>query len=299
MKRFLILSFLSQLLAILGYAQSEHIYSAEFASSGEFKVLQLSDCKAISRIERDQTTEFIKRMIDVENPQLIVVTGFTGDIELIKSLCKSKNVYCLCLTEKEGADKVIPLRQYGKKDISHLIYCFDSYACKRKESNKDENGITFNQIGWYRQLSKKYTLQNSGMPIPSIAFMHKPLMEYKDGIDVFGKMTKTKKGIIQKTGECNENISCESVNSGLFTSMHECGDVRGIFCSSNLNNNFALVWKNIMLAYGQCSSIDYSSKGVRVIILKDGSDQFETYIRTDDNEIKDHCTYPDNFSIIK
>src|SRR5574344_1224021 len=109
MKRFLILSFLLQLLAICGFAQSEHIYSAEFASSGEFKVLQLSDCKAISRLERDHTPDFLKRMIDVENPQLIVVTGFTGDIELIKSLCKSKNVYCLCLTEKEGADKVIPL----------------------------------------------------------------------------------------------------------------------------------------------------------------------------------------------
>ena len=299
MRKYLLISFIFQLCVISGYAQLEKTYSAEFASSGEFKILQLSECKAISKTEQEQTSGFIKRMINVEKPQVVVVTGFKGDVGLIKSLCNSENICCLCLTENDGSDMVIPIRQYGKKDISQLIYCFDSYANKRKESNKAETGITFSQIGWYRQLSKKYTLQNGGKAIPAIAFMHKPLVEYKDGIDVFGKTTKTKKGIISKTGECNESISCESVNSGLFTSMHECGDVRGIFCSSNLDNNFALVWKNIMLAYGQCSSIDYSSKGVRIIILKDGQEQFETYIRTDDNEIKDHCIYPDNFSIIK
>lgn len=299
MRKILLLLLLFQLCVISSYAQLENNYSAEFASSGEFKILQLSDCKVISKIEQERTTEFIKRMINVEKPQVVVVTGYKGDVGLIKSLCKSENVCCLCLTENEGCDMVIPIRQYGKKDISQLIYCFDSYANKRNQSNKVESCITFNQIGWYRQLSKKYTLQNGGKAMPAIAFMHKPLVEYKDGIDFLGKTTKTKKGIMSKTGECNESISCESVNSGLFTSMHECGDVRGVFCSYNLDNNFALVWKNIMLAYGQCSSIDYSSKGVRIIILKDGQEQFETYIRTDDNEIKDHCTYPDNFSIIK
>ena len=76
MKKVLILSILLQFLSIFGFAQSDN-YTTEFASSGEFKILQLSDCKAISGIERDRTTEFIKRMIDVENPQLIVVTGFT------------------------------------------------------------------------------------------------------------------------------------------------------------------------------------------------------------------------------
>ncbi|MCD8073229.1 MAG: metallophosphoesterase, partial [Alistipes sp.] len=98
-----------------------------------------------------------------------------------------------------------------------VIYCFDSNEYVPDGAPGKYDWIHHDQIEWYASLSGGYTAAAGG-PLPSLAFMHIPLPEYRrmaEDCTTFGNM--------------HEGGSSPELNSGLFTRMLECGDVMGVF----------------------------------------------------------------------
>ncbi|WP_127593046.1 metallophosphoesterase family protein [Paenibacillus lautus] len=140
--------------------------------------------------------------------------------------------------------------------------------------------IRRDQIEWYVSESRQLAERNGGAPLPALAFFHIPLPEYDE---------------VWKTsvceGHCSEWISSPKVNSGLFAAMVEMGDVMGTFVGHDHSNDYCGTLHGIRLCYGRStryvSYVDGMRKdkfptGARVIRLKAGERQFETWIRQSD-----------------
>jgi hypothetical protein len=143
--------------------------------------------------------------------------------------------------------------------------------------------IRRDQIEWYVSESRHLAERNGGAPLPALAFFHIPLPEY-------GEVWKT----TVCEGHCSEWISSPKVNSGLFAAMVEMGDVMGTFVGHDHSNDYCGTLHGIRLCYGRStryvSYIDGMRKdkfptGARVIRLKAGERQFETWIRQSDGLI--------------
>ena len=186
------------------------------------------------------------------------------------------------LTVKSAKDK--------NKDAA-ILYCIDSHSYTHIKSVPGYDWIKFNQIAWYREHSKKFAENNGGIPLPALAFFHIALPEYKDAL------LEDKNRLIGCKGEM---VCCQTTNSGFFTSVKECGVVMGIFVGHDHDNDYAVAYKEVLLAYGRYTGgktvyNDLSSNGARVIVLHEGERRFDTYIRVANNEMESFVTFPNSF----
>ncbi len=171
-----------------------------------------------------------------------------------------------------------------------LMYCFDSHDYTG-ESDYKEPGIygwiKFDQIAWYRNLSKKYTALNNNKPYPAFAFFHIPLPEYS--------MVQKKELTV---GDNKAPVCSPNINSGMYNAFYESKDVMAAFCGHDHENNFIGTFNNIALAYG-CKTGKVSSgnfyNGGRVIVLYEGMRKFDTWIRMTKDSVRYNATYPDTF----
>ena len=85
----------------------------------------------------------------------------------------------------------------------------------------------------------------------------------------------------------------------MFTAMAEEGDVMAIFAGHDHDNDYAVMWKDLLLAYGRYTGgntvYNHLKPGARVIILEEGKRRFTTYIREWDGNCCDFSTYPDSY----
>ena len=139
--------------------------------------------------------------------------------------------------------------------------------------------IQFDQIEWYVSESKKIELA-FGQKVPSFMFFHIPLYE-------FAAMWQdpVKHNVV---GERNESECPGYFNSGLFATMIQRGDVRGVFVGHDHVNNYIGNYFGIYLGYAANAGfgtygLDGDQKdrlrGARVFILNENDiDNFETYM---------------------
>ena len=168
-----------------------------------------------------------------------------------------------------------------------LLYCFDS---NRYIPKQGYDYVHFEQIAQYRALSRAFTEANGGKALPSLAFMHIPLPEYKyavqdQNVPCFGRRM--------------ESVCASNFNSGLFTSFRDCGDVMGVFSGHDHDNDYSVMYWNILLAYGRYSGGDtvynHIPSGARVIVLKEGKRNFDTWITTAGGCREMKTSYPDSY----
>ncbi len=138
--------------------------------------------------------------------------------------------------------------------------------------------------------SARYTKQNGGTPIPSLAFFHIALPEYNQAAsDETAILVGTRK----------EKACAPQLNSGLFASMKEMGDIQGVFVGHDHDDDYAVYWKGILLAYGRYTGgntvYNNLTNGARVIEMTEGENGFKTWIRLKDNEIINKVNYPSDF----
>ena len=167
---------------------------------------------------------------------------------------------------------VVPIYGADHKTAKALLYCIDSNDYPESKDYGTYDWIHFDQVAWYRQTSARFTKENGGNPLPALAFFHIALPEY-DAIPNNGTML----------GEKNEGSGASKINSGLFASFIEMGDVMGAFVGHDHDNDFIGTHYQIALAYGRVTGTDaYGDleRGMRVIELKENERSFDTWVRT-------------------
>ena len=172
-----------------------------------------------------------------------------------------------------------------------LLYSFDSNAYSTIPDVKGYDYIHSDQITWYRNQSAAFTQQNGGKPIPAIAFFHIPLPE-------FAQAAANENAIL--TGTRKEKACPAEINSGLFVAIKEMGDIMATFVGHDHDNDYAVYWQGILLAYGRYTGgntvyNNLKPNGARVIELTEGKNGFRTWIRLRGGNIIHDIYYPDFF----
>ncbi len=283
----------------------------EFRKDKTFKIAQFTDLHFnIGSVKSALTIETIKNVLETEKPDLAILTGDVvtappakeGWLALANVFENAKTPWAVTLGNHDGEpgitrDQVfellvtlpyfvgskgpelsgsgnyaLPIKASEGKSTASVIYCIDSndYPKDRKISNYD--WIRFDQVAWYRNTSDQFKASNNGLPVPSLAFFHIPLIEYKE---------MAAKGNL--VGENKEAVSTSDLNSGLFASMVEKMDIMGVFVGHSHNDNFIGIEHNIALAFGEVTGADgygQLERGSRIIELHEGQFSFDTWIRT-------------------
>ncbi len=294
---FLLCSFLS-LVAVTLQAQKLKL---RFDEEGSFKVMQVTDTH-LSKASKgaEETKHLIEELTQIEKPQLAVLTGdiVTAEeatetwLSLIKLFEELKLPFVVTLgnhdthhiTKDEIYDLLLRSPYYvgtrGKKELTGrgncvlpiyapegkkaraLIYCFDSNIYAKGKENGLFDWIHSDQIAWYRQQSESFTKSNRlRQPLPSLAFFHIPFPEY---------VALKENG--NYLGHCEEGLNASpKLNSGLFTSFVEMGDVMGVFVGHEHSNDLLGLYQGLALGYGRITGAEAHSslvRGCRFIELK-------------------------------
>jgi len=283
----------------------------QFKSNKTFRIAQFSDIHWDNNSENcPRTIAVIKNVLKTERPDLAVLTGDivtaspaeAGWKAIAQPFIDSKTPWAVVLGNHDGEpgpsrDEIfellttlpyfagekgpelygcgnydIPVWSSDNKKVESVLYCIDSND-NTTIIHKDYDWIHFDQINWYRETSKKYTLQNNNRPLPSLAFFHIPIPEYKEVV-----------GQPSTVGIKNEGVASSHVNSGIFASFLDMKDVMGVFVGHDHDNNYIGIHDNIALAFSEVTGYDtYGDldRGARIIELKEGEYSFDTWIRTD------------------
>lgn len=298
-----------------------------FKKDGTFKIVQFTDMHYKHGDPKSDTTlMLIPRILDTEKPDMVIFTGdiVTGAVQegwdaITKFVIDRKIPFAVTLgnhdheqgvTREEIADivtsypfninrlseaspgrvmdNVIPVYSSLKplKEAA-LIYCFDTGAYSTIDGVGGYDWMTTKQIEWYREQSLHYTVKNNFHPLPALAYFHIPLPEYKFAFD-------DEKNI--RYGERKEDECPPGLNSGMFFSMKEMGDIMGTFVGHDHVNDYIVNYHGIALTYGHFSGwkTTYTPEinGARIVVLKEGKREFDTWLHQLDGNIKHKVSYP-------
>ena len=185
------------------------------------------------------------------------------------------------------------LQIYGSKHNMKTkanIYLIDSKAYSTMNGVGGYGWILSETIDWYKKQSLQFTINNNMQPIPALAFFHIQLPEYKTAFD-------DEKNV--RYGVRLEKECAPELNSGMFLAMKEMQDVFGVFTGHDHVNNYIVDYYDIALAYGCFSGWKTTyvaeTNGARVIVLKEGVREFNTWLRLLDGTTKYKVTYPKDF----
>ena len=305
-------------------------HTLKFNDNGTFKIVQFTDLHYIADDERAQAAlENIKQTLEAEKPDLVLLTG---DLiygrpaekslrELLTPIVAAKTPFAVTFgnhddeyglsrqellaiiqtlphnltTTVDGlsgvSNFILPIKSSDGQSDAAVLYCFDSHAYCAIDRVKGYDYIKFDQIAWYRENSTAYTSRNNNRPLPSLAFFHIPFPEYAiAAADETAMLIGTRK----------EKVCAPFLNSGLFTAMQEMNDVKGVFVGHDHDNDYAVYWKGILLAYGRYGGgntvyNNLKPSGARIIELTEGEDGFRTWIRLKGGELIHNIHSPQYF----
>jgi len=175
---------------------------------------------------------------------------------------------CINLPPKEGvygcSNDVMTLS--GTDGVERVFYLFDSMdavVLKGEEDIHSYDYIRHSQIAWYRALSERFTEENGGVPVPSLAFFHIPLCELQEALTA---------GVRPIAGNNGEPPCPSRLNSGLFAQFREKGDVKAIVTGHDHDCDYVLPYGGIHFIYARFSGCDtiYNHLGPDGYIPSDG-----------------------------
>ncbi len=206
------------------------------------------------------------------------------------------NSYDCCVAIDEGADiygcGTYNLPVYSSSDaekIAYNIWITDSNMYD--EVNGGYDYVHEDQIAWYISKSNELKAQNGGKPVPSMMFQHIVVPEIFDALKEVPEGTEnsyehngkyyvlnpenTKAGVLRET-------PCPSkTNSGQFDAALNQGDMVAMFFGHDHKNTYEISYKGIDLVCtpgAGFGSYGDDGRGVRVIDIKEGTTDYETYI---------------------
>lgn len=294
---------------------------------GLFKIVQITDLHYKLGVKAsEQGLACVREMVQTEKPDLVVVTGDiiysapadstlsvvlktfaqlgvpfcmtfgnhdydfkTPAVALYNQMQKTPNCVMPVLQGK-NTDYSLPILSSNGKRTAAVLYCIDTHNKPAIGGIGGYQWISHNQITWYRQRSMVYKQKNGGRPVPSLAFLHIPLPEFNYA---------TANTQCPMYGSRLEKAYSPSINSGMFASTKEMGDIMGVFCGHDHDNDYAVSYFNVLLAHGRFSGgnteYNHLTRGARVIVLKEGKREFDTWIREVGGNVLYRTTYPKSY----
>lgn len=294
---------------------------------GQFKIVQITDLHYKLGVKAsEQGLACVREMVETEKPDLVVVTGDiiysapadstlsvvlktfaqlgvpfcmtfgnhdydfkTPAVALYNQMQKTPNCVMPVLQGK-NTDYSLPILSSNGKRTAAVLYCIDTHNKPAIGGIGGYQWISHNQITWYRQRSMVYKQKNGGRPVPSLAFLHIPLPEFNYA---------TANTQCHMYGSRLERAYSPSINSGMFASIKEMGDIMGVFCGHDHDNDYAVSYFNVLLAHGRFSGgnteYNHLKRGARVIVLKEGKREFDTWIREVGGNVLYRTTYPKSY----
>lgn len=299
----------------------------KFNKDGKFKIVQFTDVHfKYGNPASDSAFERINEVLDAEHPDLVIFTGDviyaapadSGMLKALEPVAKRRIPFVVTFGNHDDEqnmtrtqlydiirkvpgnlmpdrgdslppDHILTIAGSKVKSDAALLYCFDSHSYSTLNSVKGYAWMTFNQIDWYRRQSALFTEKNNKQPLPALAFFHIPLPEYNAA-------SASEEAIFR--GTRMETACAPKLNSGMFTAMKECGDVMGIFVGHDHDNDYSVMWKDVLLAYGRYTGgntvYNHLPNGARVIVLDEGSRTFTSWIR-EKGRVLDQYSYPKDY----
>lgn len=276
-----------------------------------FTIMQLTDLH-VGAMPFDQLDQYtfnhIRQMTELVNPELIVISGdliwsegvrapeksFDALLDVLNGLQKPITITYGNHDSEEGITRSQLREMEGKLDrlvdkkhlhivedrasycieikdthgkVAHVLYLIDSGALDPLQFGTYEY-VHPEQVSWFNEVSKSYSTRNAELK-QDLLFLHIPLPEYEDAY---------RRG--QVSGQKKERISSPELNIGLFASLMMNGQIAGIFCGHDHDNDFVAEYAGIRFCYGRVSGFNtYGelTRGARVIELWDDA-PFETHI---------------------
>ena len=305
-----------------------HAQNLKFNEQHEFTIMQLTDMhldpsKPRRLVEAQKTFERMNRLIEIEKPDLIVLTGdvVTGPPatqmwnRLLDSLNRHQIPFCVvlgnhdaeqdisraeigrlvcsspyslnALTEKgELADMELCVKEAHTPKTALALYCMDSHDNSPMEQIHGYGWFTWEQVAWLRDRCLTQTALAGGKPIPSLAFFHIVLHEY---LSAWRNPDNT------HIGRCAEDECPGALNTGMFAAMVETGSVMGTFVGHDHDIDYMVAEKGICMGYGRFSGDNTTYNdlrpGARIIKLTEGERGFESWIREGDGRMVDHVIF--------
>lgn len=294
-----------------------------FNADGRFKIVQFTDVHF--KYGNEASAPALRRIaevIDAEKPDLVVFTGDViyaepadkgmrevldvvsrKDVPFVVTLGNHDHeqgldndaLYRIIRSQKgciqpEGEEYAIEIKGREGDRTEALVYCIDSHWSAQVEKIGGYAWITFDQIKWYRETSEKFRTANGGTPVNALAFFHIPIPEFAEAAADNGA---------PMIGTRRERPCVPRLNTGLFAAMREQGDVMGIFVGHDHDNDYAVLWHDILLGYGRFTGgntvYNHLDNGARVIELHEGSRTFDTWIRLSRGRVIDRTAYPASY----
>lgn len=314
----------------ISFANGSMAQKAElkFNKDGKFKIVQFTDVHfKYNNPASDVALERINEVLDAERPDLVIFTGDviyaapadTGMCTVIEQVSKRKLPFVVTFGNHDNEQGMTREQLYdiirqvpgnlmpdrgtasspdyiltvkssvdSSKDALAL-YCMDSHSYSPLKGVNGYAWFSFDQIQWYRQQSKAFTARNGGQPLPALAFFHIPLPEYNEAASDENTILR---------GTRMEEACAPKLNTGMFAAMKESGDIMGVFAGHDHDNDYAVMWKGILLAYGRYTGgntvYNHLPNGARVIVLEEGTRNFTTWIRQKGG-IVDKTIYPTDY----
>lgn len=113
------------------------------------------------------------------------------------------------------------------------------------EYDENGNGLGYgnfrdSQIEWYRESVKGIAAANGGKTLPSLAFFHIPMQEYKTAWDEGERLY----------GYRFDSYGSPAIDDNMFETMVELGSTKATFAGHDHMNAFAAEYEGIKLVYG-------------------------------------------------
>ncbi len=301
-----------------------------FNQNGEFKIVQFADNHIkVGKSASEKSVECIEAVLAVEQPDFVIFTGdqvysdsvIEGFKAVLRPILQRKIPFAFVFGNHdtqfeldhaqiydflqplpysvmpqrspgiESPDYTIEVLSSTSDSVASVFYCLDSHTKTPIKGIGRYAWIKPEQVMWYKDLSWAYQVKNDGKIIPSLMFFHIPIPEYATAWADNENMGYGKRG---------EKVSCPALNSGMFTAVKERGDVMGIFCGHDHDNDFVVDFYDVLLGYGRYSGGNtvynhIGENGARVIHLKEGERAIDTWVRLRNGEIINNVSHPADF----
>ncbi len=293
-----------------------------YREDGTFKIVQFADIHWQNGDVNDiKTSKLMEEILDVEKPDLVVMTGdnIAGGgcndckkaiLGYSKPMVDRKIPWAVTFGNHDDEGpmnrkdqmkqfQTVPfcLAKAGPEDIdgvsNYYLNIYDSKGDKAKNTLYFIDSLSYapKEIGGYAWITRKQINwyvetaakieKENGRKLPALAFFHIPIPEYDQVFDA------------NSLGSKNEVVCCSKINSGFFAAMLEAGDIMGTFVGHDHTSDYEGTLNGIRLCYGR--GIGYSTygkdgfpRGAKVIVLTEDKKDFQTWVRAEGGQKIDY-----------